>query len=322
MILILTERADIHADRVEARLRARGTPVARVDPADFPAENHLSLRWNHASRSMQLGGRDAVDLMAVDTVWWRRPGRPRPASSLADPYVRDGVAEECESFLSDVWESMPARWVPAPLPALRRGGLKARQLGLAAQIGLEIPPTLISNDPDEVVDFYNEHGGDVISKRAAVSRFSSSDSEYCRYTEAVSTRDMAAVSSVSYCPMIFQARIEKRFELRVTIVGTAVFAAEIHSQQSNHTRLDWRRYDHYETTYAPHELPVAVSDLCVTLVRSLGLCFAALDLIVTPDGRYVFLEINPNGQYLWIEHFTGIPLTDAMCELLEREVTS
>jgi glutathione synthase/RimK-type ligase-like ATP-grasp enzyme len=104
--------------------------------------------------------------------------------------------------------------------------------------------------------------------------------------------------------------------LRVTVVGSAVFAAEIHSQFTQHTRFDWRRYDHFETPHRIHALPTEIAQQCVSLVRQLGLCYGAIDLVLTPEGRHVFLEINPNGQYLWIEHATGLPISDAVCDLL------
>jgi glutathione synthase/RimK-type ligase-like ATP-grasp enzyme len=116
--------------------------------------------------------------------------------------------------------------------------------------------------------------------------------------------------------MIFQAYVPKRLEVRVTVVGSAIFPAEIHSQQTHRTRHDWRRYDHGETPYLPHALPGHVAERCLRLVAELGLCYGAIDLVLTPDGRYVFLEINPNGQYLWIEHATGMPISGAVCDLL------
>src|SRR5207249_969990 len=113
-----------------------------------------------------------------------------------------------------------------------------------------------------------------------------------------------------------QSYVPKHVELRITVVGQLVFAAEIHSQESNHTRYDWRQYDFYETPYFVHKLPSAVASRCVQLVERLGLCYGAIDMILTPDERYVFLEINPNGQYLWVEEATGLPISEAICNLL------
>ena len=142
------------------------------------------------------------------------------------------------------------------------------------------------------------------------------DNTFVRYTEAVSTRDVAYAKTLRFCPVILQAYIPKQVELRITVVGRKVFAAEIRSQETNHTRHDWRRYDHFKTPYFIHELPQDVIQHCVQLVEKLGLCYGAIDMIVTPDGRYVFLEINSNGQYLWVEQATRLVISDAIADLL------
>jgi glutathione synthase/RimK-type ligase-like ATP-grasp enzyme len=183
-------------------------------------------------------------------------------------------------------------------------------------MGFELPPTLITNDPDEFLDFYNQHNGNIISKLLGIAFTKHIGAKFNRYTEVVSKRNVGYAETVRYCPSIFQAYVPKKVELRITVIGEQVFAAEIHSQESHHTRYDWRRYDLYQTPHLPHDLPAEVRQLCVELTRKLGLCYGAIDMILTPDGRYVFIEINPNGQYLWIELLTELPITEALCDLL------
>src|SRR5262249_46875973 len=132
----------------------------------------------------------------------------------------------------------------------------------------------------------------------------------------VPKRDLGYAQDVRLCPVIFQAYVPKRVELRVTVVGGRVFAAEIHSQASRRTRHDWRHYDPYQTPHHAHDLPADVEGRCLALTERLGLRYGAIDLVLTPDGRYVFLEINPNGQFLWIEEATGLPISDAVCNVL------
>lgn len=318
MILILTERSDSHADHVIELLRRRDAEFVRFNPAQFPAEAQVSLAFGAGGpegSSLELDG-ERVDLDRVTAVWYRRPELPAPHDEITDPRVREYLAEECRLFVNDLWHTLDCRWLPAPPAVLRRADLKATQLKLASTLGFEIPPSLFTNSPESLLEFYREHNGNIISKLTSPSFFNSLGDYYTRYTEVVSRRDVGYAQQVRYGPVIFQAYVPKRVELRVTVVGDEVFAAEIHSQASNHTRYDWRRYDHYETVYLPHELPRAVEDRCLELVRRLGLCYGAIDLILTPDDRYVFLEINPNGQYLWIEEATGLPISDAICDLL------
>ncbi len=184
-------------------------------------------------------------------------------------------------------------------------------------MGLELPPTLVTNCREEFLDFYGQHNGNVVGKLTgpAFDRTVGTDN-FCRYTEVVSKRDVAYAASLQYCPVIFQAYVPKRLELRITVVGQQVFAAEIHSQQTHHTRHDWRRYDLGNTPHFPHVLPPEVHQQCVRLVKRLELCYGAIDMILTPEGRYVFIEINPSGQYLWIEQQTGLPISEAICNLL------
>ena len=96
-------------------------------------------------------------------------------------------------------------------------------------------------------------------------------------------RDVGYAASIEYCPVIFQAYVPKRFELRITVVGQQVFAAEIHSQQTHHTRHDWRRYDLSNTPHFPHALPEEVQQLCVRLVERLELCYGAIDMILAKN---------------------------------------
>jgi glutathione synthase/RimK-type ligase-like ATP-grasp enzyme len=121
---------------------------------------------------------------------------------------------------------------------------------------------------------------------------------------------------VRHSPCLFQEYVPKAFELRVTVVRDRVFAAEIHSQALAATRHDWRRPELSDVPHRPHELPEAIAGRCVCLVARLGLQFGAIDMIYTPSGEYVFLEINPNGQYGWIEDRTGMRISQAIAEAL------
>jgi hypothetical protein len=314
----LTNPTDGHAERVAEKLQERGADVIRFNPAQFPSEAAIAVEYTAVGQlrpSLRTGDR-SIDLNDVRAVWYRRPDYPVPHSAIADTRTRTFVAEESQTFMSDLWNLLDCLWVPAPPVTEKRAQFKATQLRVAGTLGFELPPTLITNDPDEFLGFYLRHNGRIVSKLAGFAWHGRFDTEFVRYTEVVSKRDASYARSIRYCPIIFQAYVPKRLELRITVVGRRIFAAEIHSQASNHTRHDWRRYDSYKTVHMPHALPDELADRCVRLVERLGLCYGAIDMVLTPDGRYVFLEINPNGQYLWIEGATGLPISDAICDLL------
>jgi MvdD pre-ATP grasp domain len=318
MILILTEPTDQHADRVIELLTARGAEFVRFHPEDFPARASLSIGYTSRGqmRSLLRVGETTIDLAQVKSVWTRRPRPPEPHEQIQDPVVREFVADECQSFLRDLWHALDCLWLPGVPAVIQRAQFKASQLRVAGELGLELPPTLVTNSPDEFLDFYRQHNGNIISKLAGIGFQRAVGRTFIRYTEVVPKRAVGYATAIQYCPVILQAYVPKRLELRITVVGREAFAAEIHSQETHHTRHDWRRYDFGQTPHFVHDLPPEVRERCVRLVERLGLCYGAIDMILTPDGRYVFVEINANGQYLWIEQETGLPISAAICDLL------
>ncbi len=321
-ILLLTAPDDTAADRVEIELRRRGARVARFDDKPFPDRASISLHCSSASGMRHNVRADDVPA-ALDDVragWDRRPRTSTVAAHITDPLLRAHLEREANFFLDDVWETLACTWLPARRSAIRRAEHKASQLQVAVALGLDIPPTLITNDPRELLDFYCEHGGEIVSKSFMYPSVAAEPGETSNFwvarTEPVSRRDITHAQGVRDCPVIFQAYVPKRVELRVTIVGQRLFATEIHSQDTNRTRYDWRRYDLAHTVHREHELPDEIAARLLAFMAQFGLCYGAADLIVTPDGRYVFLEVNPNGQYGWVENMTGMPIGSAIADQL------
>ena len=207
-----------------------------------------------------------------------------------------------------------------PLAAGAAGGRPTgRQQGpplaLAARLGFELPDTLVTNDPDAFLAFRRRGGPGLVSKSLAPFELVLEGQDHVvSYVRAVS-RDVAGFRSVRHGPVIFQDCVPKQFEVRVTIVGRRVFATQIASQASRAARDDWRHVDDESVGYSPYALPERIPR-CLHLMDALGLSYGAVDLIVTPDGRHVFLEINPNGQWGWIEDLTGQPISDAVADVL------
>lgn len=319
MILILSDQGDEHADLVEKALFDRNVRYRRFGHTEFPTASTLAIEYDGTGARPSLRWRnDAISHAEIGAIWYRRPAEPVYEDPGASPAVKRFVVDECKAALLDFWETFSSSWLPGTYARIRHAGLKAMQLGIAAQLGFDLPPTLITNDPDRLLDFYEREHGEIISKCLGPTTQKHFSRIAGRFTELVSRQDLTHVSSLHLAPMIFQGYVPKRVELRVTVVGEKVFAAEIHSQSTNHTRVDWRRYDFGHTPYASHQLPEEISRRCVALTERLGLSYSTIDMILTPEGRYVFLELNPNGQYLWIEFETGLPITAAICDLLER----
>ncbi|MCA2186297.1 MvdC/MvdD family ATP grasp protein [Nonomuraea cavernae] len=313
----MTSDGDEHADRVVKPLMAAGADVVVFDPASFPTAATLEISHSGDGSTRRVLGRDGrrIVLDELTALWYRRPLDP-----VVDPRVTapDHVAEECRLMTEGLWDSLGCLTVPASRPVIDRAARKPYQLELAGRLGFELPATLITNDPESFLDFYDRHEGRVITKPVHGNRLEADGERFGRFAAPVTPMDVAYADALRLCPVIIQAYVPKHVEIRVTVVGGTIFAAEIHSQVSNHTRYDWRHYDPGATPIRPHELPAEISRRCLELVERLGLAYGAIDLIRTPDGRHVFLEINPNGQFLWIEDAAGLPVSAAVGELLMR----
>ncbi|MGW0801566.1 MvdC/MvdD family ATP grasp protein [Nonomuraea sp. NPDC002799] len=322
MLLILSEPGDETVRMVLPKLKARGADVLWWDPAEYPAAARLTARFGAAGTGLSLArGEEVADLSETTAVWVRRPGRPRAAGNVTATDLRDRVSELSEWFLEGFWDLLAARWLPARQPVLRRAHNKLVHLALAGELGFAVPQTVVTNDPTELAPAYERAGGRLIAKAMEHTLFQIDGASHTVYTTVVDRRALAGRSRIAHEPAILQPYVAKAVELRVTVVGRQVFAAEIASQDSPRTRDDWRHYDFTRARHSVHHLPDDVARRCVDLAAALGVSFGAIDLILTPDGEYVFLEINPNGQWGWIEDLTGLPISDAIADWLTAEET-
>ena len=181
------------------------------------------------------------------------------------------------------------------------------------------PETLVTSNPDEAESFIlNLKPKRVVYKTLSRPLISDvGDEVRSVFTSEISEITTPMRSAIRVAPCLFQEYIEKDYELRITVVGNQVFAARIYSQEHEETKLDWRRDQHKVTLrHEVENLDPQLERMCINLTRSLGLTFGAIDMIVTPRQERVFLEINPNGQWGWIEKLTGLPIADALIDVL------
>ena len=182
------------------------------------------------------------------------------------------------------------------------------QLQVASTTGFACPETLVSNNPAEIRKFFARQKGRIVAKPLRLGYFDYGDVQTATYTTALSAADLTSDEALHVAPVIYQRHLEKRCDIRVTIVGDSVYAAAIHSQESDSARVDWRRAD-VELEHTVHVLPVEIAAACQRLMKALDLRFGAIDLVLAPNGEYYFLEVNPNGQWLWLEDKLGFPIT-------------
>lgn len=325
---LLITRSDDNpcVDVVAKLLRGRGVRAVRLDTDRFPHDIRLSTRFaGDATQRRWRVGDDVVDGNDVAAVWYRRflAGGSLPAS-LGD--LRQPAVDESRRTLYGLVAALDVPHMDR-LEDVRRCDHKELQLQRARALGLTIADTLFSNDPLEVrafVDGLRARGQQVITKMQSSFAVLRDGLEHVVFTSVVDDRALADLDGLRFCPMQFQELVEKRIELRATVVGDDVFCAAVDSQgHSKETRIDWRKDGAgLLHKWTPHTLPSSTERQLIALVRSFGLSYAAADFIVADDGRLVFLEINAGGEWFWLdEHFAGsprLPIAAAIAGWLQR----
>lgn len=319
MILIITNQQDITSDMVILRLRERGDNYLRINTEDFPT--CFGLSWSLVDDSWQAevsSQQRLVDLNTISAVWYRRPLKSKPTNSIESLAARMFAQQESDALLQNIWLTLDCLWISSPT-AIRKAEHKLYQLRLASSIGFEVPMSLVTTDPTRAREFCRQVQ-DVIAKpidRGYVGDPSGND--VLIYTSRLRVEDLGRLDAVRFSPTFFQACVPRRCDLRVTVVGQRVFATEIYLPKDAKDEVDWRRQEIDQLRHVAHILPALLERRILSFVQQLGLQFAALDFIVTPDDRYVFLEVNPNGQWAWIEQLIDTPISSALVDLLSGE---
>jgi ATP-grasp ribosomal peptide maturase len=305
-VAVFTVEGDVTADHVIVELNRRAVPVFRCDPGDFPPRLMMGARfgprWTGHLQSIDR----RLDLNDIRCSWWRRPGRITAPADVREP---TWVAGEANAAFRGLMATLP--WLNSP-DDIRRAEHKPLQLVVAARVGLNVPPTLITNDSDQARAFAKEHGR-LVYKSMTSGHLSDGRAIYATPVEADDVDDSVRVTA-----HLFQQEVPKDHELRVTVVDGRMFAARIDASTVR-GRRDWRA-DYTNLTYTPVQIPDCLADKLREFMMRLRLRFAAFDIIVTPHGEHVFLESNPNGQWAWIEEATGIPIAAAIADALEGRI--
>lgn len=309
-VMILSSLEDPHAHAVMEALKSRNVAVELLDLSEFPTRLALSMAFEDSARRLELsrvgGGR--LDLSTITAVWWRRPQPFSLPAKITDPVHRRFATSEATTAFAGLYQAMDALWVNDPVRD-EAAHHKPWQLALAQQIGLAIPVTLMTNDPEEARDFWQRHEGNVIYKQFRALP------DAWRETRRMRTEDMAFAENIRTTPVIFQRFVDAVADIRVTVIGNEIYAAGADPRTGEYP-IDFRF--NMDLKWEAHALPPTVEDMLRQLMRRLGLEYGAIDLRLTPDGQYVFLEINPAGQFLWIELATGQKIAETLAAHLAR----
>jgi glutathione synthase/RimK-type ligase-like ATP-grasp enzyme/lambda repressor-like predicted transcriptional regulator len=302
-VVVVAPVTDLHAKSVVDAIKRRGGTVAQLSLRHLLAGNTLSIHGEqNYSSTLRIGDAD-LDLNQVKSIWWRRTANPEGSpTKRSESWFR---YQEWQSFIFSLEVACGCNWVNSPTRQwlARR---KALQMAIASGVGLRTPATLITNDAEQVREFRTRFPRTIYKTMGDTPHRNMG-------TRFLSDSDLGRLDTLASCPAIFQEFIEASSDIRVTVIRDEMFAVRIDSQSGQST-LDWR-FDH-SVDFHLIELEAGVAALIARLMSELGLIYGAIDLRQTPEGEYVFLEVNPAGQYLFVELLTGAKISESMAREL------
>lgn len=312
-VLVVTRAWDTTADLVIRALDRFPVTVTRINTEDFPTRAAINFAAGDSGISALLdtGYGRTVSTTSVSSVYFRRPDPPRIDDTVTDPAWRTFAENESRSALSGFLRLIDhARWVNHPA-LIAEAEHKLLQLTHARRAGLRIPKTTVTNNPQVARAFTTMLRTTVVAKTLRSPLVTLTPAQFV-YTRRLSKSDLEQLDAIALSPCILQEWIPKKFEVRVVVVGDSAYAVGINSGDLD----DWRTRDARQLPHFRHELPNDISTKCVNLVHGFGLLYGALDLIVTPSEEYVFLELNPNGEWGWLTETLGDTIQAALARQL------
>lgn len=308
-VLLCTADHDAYCSpRVAAAIeRAGGVPVV-FDTTRYPSPScTLHLSFPHGGSLCIDGTRYPLD--AFGAMWFRRVDPRTPVDSTLAP----AVITEANRTVRGMLDLFPGLVIDRP--SVVHAAHKVHQLSRAAACGLHVPAAIQTSDPDEARAFVAAHPAGVISKMMHDVRLPD-DAERTGptvFTNTVGPEDVAALDDLAWCPMTFQARVHARLEVRVLAMGERVLGAAL----DNDGALDWRRTGAEDIArWSRWSVPDDLAAAILRLQSTLGLRQGAYDFVVDDDGRPWFLEVNPHGEWFWLDDVLNLGVADALAAAL------
>lgn len=319
MVLIFTYSEDPHAEAVINHLDSLNIGYVRIDTDIYPFQEKIIIQnTDHSFIDWKLEwkGEFVIDKNNLKSIWCRRIVDPKKPTHFTNDIHRFVSFERTEAIYSIINDF--SGLILCNPPDVQKAQNKVLQLKAAKICGLETPKTLVTSVYDAVKTFWKKHDKNIAYKPQKTALFQYNGQELVTYTRKLSDEALENIAAIEVTPGMYQEYIEKKIELRVTVVGCEIFCCAMETQFVAQTKIDYRKYDFENVKHYSFNLPVEIEKKILELLSYFKLSFASIDLILTPDNRYVFLDLNPNGQWLWTEKLADINISESIAHFLGK----
>lgn len=309
-LLIVSDREDFAADYLIIRLLERKRAYYRMN-GDEISHTKPTFRVGEGKVARHIScGPASVDLDRVSCVWYRRALRPR-ASDEVDADFQAFASAELRHLYEGLIAAPALRWINPP-DATELAERKIYQLRIAERHGLRVAPTLVSTDPEMLQQFAAEHE-QVVCKSISHGLVRAQGEAFAVHTHEVSSAELSQAGTLGGVPLLLQRCVPKGVDIRVTIIGDVAYPIEITTPPG--APIDWRA-TREGLSYRICDLPVDVEKACRSFMCGLRLLYGAFDFIRTNAGEWYFLEVNPAGEWAWLDLALGLSMRDSLIDLL------
>lgn len=316
MILILSNKFDISADYVIRLLRKRDIEYLRLNTEDLI---NLSASIHFPNLSYEIKRENSEwNLARTRSIWFRRPGKPfefTPRDKRPPSSTLTFIENQWHTFIEGLKGFDNIFWVNHP-DNNHLGENKILQLDLAQKLGLKIPRTCITNNKDEALGFQKLCDGKIVSKALSLPLIEEEDTDFFIFTNVIESLENASQLEFNLAPTIFQELLDDKIDYRLTIVGDDHFSVRVIRESNKKESVDWRVVKK-GIKFVPTELPKDIIDKCIQLVKKFNLVFGAIDIVQANDDFY-FLEINPNGEWAWLQKEAKLPIAESLVNVLSN----
>lgn len=312
-VLVITSSFDEHADILCPKFEKNGAGVFRFNTDNLEKYEIRLASEEPCLQIKDLESGEVVTSEDVSSVWYRRPS---PDKSFDEKLDEDSIKlfrSETKEWVKSISLSLSkAFWVTHP-SLLYEARIKSNQLMHARKVGLDVPKTIITRSKQPVESLLEECPDGVIAKSLRAPYVESKDSYYTLRTQEIKQRDLDD-ESLFVCPTVFQERIRAQYELRIVVVGERLFTFK--ATTKNKDVVDIRASGPNNIEYAYCSISSGLEVKIRNLVKGFHLPFSSMDLLVDQNGREFFVDLNPNGQWLWLEYSTGVNLSDSFIQMM------
>ncbi len=277
--------------------------------------DYLSFRSNSNSDNFIVSiNKNEYEVDKFKSIWYMKPKLPNKLLRYKPHEFAHFIHRQFTAVRQGLWLVCGNKnWVSNPI-SMDLAENKIFQLNQARETGFKIPKTLVSSNPKEIRSFYKNNERTIIKSLSPTIII-----DYVILTTEITIENANNLFQAKYAPSIYQELVKKKYELRITVVDGEIFAAKIYSQEDVATSIDWRnqpKFNDYSVKMEPTVLPKQLERMILNYMAKMNLRFGCIDMIVTPNDEYIFLEINPNGQWYFVQLNTGLEIAKSIARVL------